>query len=282
MNIKIIADSTSDLPQEFIEKYNIDILPLHIILNEESFDDGININAEELFKWSNDNNLTPKTAGISLLEASEAFKKYLNEYDYILCFTISSPLSSTYNNLRVASKEVNEERIYVVDTKSLCIAIGLLIIKATEMIEEGKDIKEIFDELNSLKDKLHTSFVVDSLEYLHRGGRCSDAALLLGNALKVHPMIVMKDGKLEADKKYRGNMKHVIHNYINDLKDSLNNADKELLAIAYSGDRPDNLDEIKAELKKEYGFKEILETKAGCVISSHCGPNTFAIFFIEN
>lgn len=282
MNIKIIADSTSDLPQEFIEKYNIDILPLHIILNEESFDDGININTEELFKWSNDNNLTPKTAGISLLEASEAFKKYLNEYDYILCFTISSPLSSTYNNLRVASKEVNEERIYVVDTKSLCIAIGLLIIKATKMIEEGKDIKEIFDELNSLKDKLHTSFVVDSLEYLHRGGRCSDAALLLGNALKVHPMIVMKDGKLEADKKYRGNMKHVIHNYINDLKDSLNNADKELLAIAYSGDRPDNLDEIKAELKKEYGFKEILETKAGCVISSHCGPNTFAIFFIEN
>lgn len=282
MSIKIIADSTSDLPQEFIEKYHIDILPLHIILNEKSFDEGININTDELFKWSNENNATPKTAGISLLEASDAFKKYLNEYDSVLCFAISSTLSSTYNNLRVASKDVNEEKIYVVDTKSLCTAIGLLIVKANKMIEANKDIKEIFDELNSLKEKLHTSFVVDSLEYLHRGGRCSDAALLLGSALKVHPSIVVKDGKLEADKKYRGNMKHVIHNYINDLKESLDKADKELLAIAYSGNRPDNLDEIKAELKKEYGFIDILESKAGCVISSHCGPNTFAIFFIEN
>ena len=282
MNIKIIADSTSDLPQEVIQKYNIDVLPLHIILNEDSYDDGVNINADELFKWSDKNNTTPKTAAISLLEASEAFKKYLNEYDYLLCFALASPLSSTYNNLRVAAKEISEEKIYVLDTKSLCVAIGLLIIKAAKMIEEGKDIKEIIDELNVLKEKLNTSFVVDSLDYLHRGGRCSDAALLLGNALKIHPMIVTRDGKLEADKKYRGNMKHVIHNYINDLKESLNNADKELLAVAYSGERPENLDEIKEELKKEYGFKDILESKAGCVISSHCGPNTFAIFFIES
>jgi DegV family protein with EDD domain len=278
--IKIIADSTCDLSQELIEKYNIDILPLHIYLGEAEYEDGINIVPEQIYQWSDKNKQTPKTSAVSLNEAVELFRKY--ESQDIICFSISGEMSSTVQVMKLAAQELDrEEQISIIDSRSLSTGIGLLIIEAAVMADNGKTADEIVKAIEELIPRVRASFVVDTLTFLHRGGRCSAVSALAGGALKIHPKIVVENGKMDAAKKYRGRMEKVIPNYVKEMQDELRIAKHDRVFITHSGCPKETIEEVYRYLKELDLFNEILVTRAGSVISSHCGPGTLGVLYIK-
>ncbi|MBQ8559869.1 MAG: DegV family protein [Tyzzerella sp.] len=282
MSVKIIADSTCDLSAELVEKYNIEIIPLHIVLGEKEYLDGVEIGPEELYKWSDENKTTPKTSAAAIADAMEVYEKYKVEYDEIVCFSISGQMSTTVNVMRMAAEEVDmEDRVFVIDSASLSTGGGLLVVEAAGMAQAGKSAKEIVEHIEMLKPYVRASFVVDTLTYLHRGGRCSGVAALAGGALKLHPKIVVVDGAMKPDKKYRGKIARVIMDYAKELEPQLLNARKDRVFITHSGCEQEVIDEVYQYLESLNKFDEILITRAGGVISSHCGPGTLGVLFIE-
>lgn len=278
--IKIIADSTCDLSQELIEKYDIDILPLHIHLGKEEYEDGINIEPEQIYQWSDENKQTPKTAAVSIAEVVELFEKY-TACD-IICFSVSGEMSATAQVMRLAAQELErEDQIHVIDSRNLSTGIGLLILEAAKMAEDGKTAGEIVQAIQELIPRVRASFVVDTLTYLHRGGRCSAVATIAGGALKLHPKIIVENGKMDAEKKYRGKMNKVILNYVKDMQDELVGAKHDRVFITHSGCQQEVIDEVYGYLKELNQFEEILVTRAGSVISSHCGPGTLGVLYIR-
>lgn len=279
--IKIMSDSTCDLSKELVEKYNIAILPLHILLGEEEHEDGVNITPDKIFAWSDENKKTPTTAAPSLGEAMDFFRPCLEEGNEIICFSISDSMSTTGNVMRMAVEALEaEKRVHIIDSANLSTGIGLLIIEAAIMAQEGKSAEEIVNKLEELKPKVRSSFVVDTLTYLHRGGRCSSVAALAGGVLKLHPKIVVEDGKMEASKKYRGKLPSVIMAYVKDIEEELKQAKPERVFITHSGCEAVIVDEVRSYLESLGVFAEILETRAGGVVSSHCGPGTLGVLFI--
>lgn len=280
--IKIISDSTCDLSKELLEKYDIDILPLHVHLDDKEFQDGVTITPDEIYKWSDENNTTPKTSAMSVVECIELFNKYLNDGNEIICFSVSEKMSSANQVMRMAVFELEaEDKIHVINSDNLSTGIGLLIIEAALMCKNGKSALEIVDTIESLKKNVRSSFVVDTLTYLHRGGRCNSIAALTGSMLKLHPKIVVEDGKMNASKKYRGKMSSVIKLYINDLEEDLKDSKTDRVFITHSGCNKQIIDEVYQYLDELNIFKEILVTQAGAVISSHCGPGTLGVLFIS-
>ena len=279
--IKIIADSTCDLTDEILQRYDIDILPLYIHLGEKEYKDRLEIQPEVIFSWSNDNNTTPKTAAPSIEDAVEAMKPYVEKGDEILMFAISEDMSATANVMRLAAEHLNyKEHVHVIDSASLSTGNGLLIVEAAIMAENKVPVKEIVDAIEELKPDVRASFVVDTLTYLHRGGRCSATTALAGSLLKIKPSIIVKDGKMDADKKYRGKLNKVILQYVQDMEQELQNAKKDRVFITHSGCDREIVDSVRAYLESLEQFGEIIETRAGSVISSHCGPGTLGVLFI--
>lgn len=279
--IQIISDSTCDLSKELIEKYNISILPLHILLGDKEYDDRVNITPDEIFAWSDENKKTPTTAAPSLGEALDMFRPYVEEGKELICFSISDSMSTSGNVMRMAAEELEaEDRIHVVDSANLSTGIGLLVIEAAIMAEKGKNAAEIVERLEELKPQVRASFVVDTLTYLHRGGRCSSVAALAGGVLKLHPKIVVENGKMDASKKYRGKLPAVIKDYVEDMEEELKAAKPDRVFITHSGCDEAIVEEVRTYLAQLNVFKEILETRAGGVISSHCGPGTLGVLFI--
>lgn len=280
--IKIISDSTCDLSQEILNKYDIDIIPLHIVKGEEELEDGPDINISELYDWADKNKTTPKTSAPSFETAIKIMKPYLDDGKELICFSISSEMSTSGNVMRLATEELDaEEKVTVIDSRNLSTGIGLLVVEAAIMAEAGKSRDEIVGKINELIPKVRASFVVDTLVYLHRGGRCSAVSALIGGALSLHPKIVVKDGKMDASKKYRGKIEKVINNYAHDLEKDLKNALPDRVFITHSQCVPKVVDEVRNYLKSLGIFKEIIETRAGGVISSHCGPGTLGVLFIS-
>ena len=280
--IKIISDSTCDLSKELIEKYDITILPLHIHLDEEEYQDGVTITPDEIYTWADANNTTPKTSAASMVEVTELFEPYIKNGDEIIAFSISSTMSANNNVMRLAAEDLEaEDTIHVIDSANLSTGIGLLVIEAAIMAKEGKSADEIVTRIEELKPRVSASFVVDTLTYLHRGGRCSSVAALAGGALKLHPKIVVEDGKMAANKKYRGKMNSVILSYAKDLEEDLKMAKKDRVFITHSGCEDSIINEMRNYLESLEKFDEILVTRAGGVISSHCGPGTLGILFIK-
>ena len=193
--VKIISDSTCDLSPELIARYDIDIIPLHIILGEDDYLDG-RISPEDIYRWSDENNMSPKTAAVSMEDALAAFKPCKGQE--VIVFTISSSMSSTYNVLRMAAEQTDAERIHVIDSKNLSTGVGLQGIAAAEMAQKGLSATEIVEKIKAGRDAVRASFVVDTLTYLHRGGRCSSVAALMGGALRLHPRIGVPGGKMSA------------------------------------------------------------------------------------
>lgn len=282
MSVKIISDSTCDLSKEIIEKYNIDILPLHIVLGEAEYKDGEEISPDEIYEWADANKTTPKTSAISFTDVMETYEKWLKEYDEIVIFSISGKMSTTVNVMRMGAEELEvEDRVFVVDSENLSTGGGLLVIEAAIMAQEGKNAEEIVARLNELKPRVRASFVVDTLTYLHRGGRCSGAAALAGSALKLHPKIVVEAGSMKPDKKYRGKMKKVILDYAKEMEPQLLEAKKDRVFITHSGCEAEVIESVQDYLESLNYFDEILISRAGGVISSHCGPGTLGVLFIE-
>lgn len=279
--ISIIADSTCDLSKELLEKYHVKTFPLHIHLGEEEYLDGVNISPEELYRWSDANKATPKTSTVSPGEAQDVLKKALETADEVICFCISEDMSACTQVMRLAAQELEaEDRVFVVNSANLSTGIGLQIIEAAVMVEKGLSAKVIVDRIKDLQPYVRASFVVDTLTYLHRGGRCSGLAAMAGGTFKLHPYIGVVDGKMKPGKKYRGKMESVIRNYVKDLTPALKSAHKERVFITHSGCEQSVLDAVKEQLEELGYFEEILTTRAGSVISSHCGPGTLGVLFI--
>lgn len=280
--VKVIADSTCDLSKELIDRYNVTILPLHILLGDDEYEDGVSITPDEIFAWSDTNNSTPKTSAASIDHTIELFQKELETADELVVFTISEDMSTTANVCRMAAEEIDaSDKVYVINSKNLSTGIGLSVIEAAIMAVEGKSGAEIVAKIDEIIPKVRASFVVDTLVYLHRGGRCGGLSAMLGAAIKLHPRIVVKDGKMSSDKKYRGNMKSVIMSYVKDLEPLLKNAKTDRVFITHSGSDREIVESVREYLKSLGVFTEIFETRAGGVISSHCGPGTLGVLFIE-
>ena len=281
--IKIISDSTCDLPKDLIEKYDIAILPLHIHLGEEEYQDGVTITPDEIYTWADANNTTPKTSAASMIEVIDLYEPYIKNGDEIISFSISSSMSANNNVMRLAAEDLEaEDKIHVIDSANLSTGIGLLVIEAAIMAKEGKTAAEIVARIEELKPLVSASLVVDTLTYLHRGGRCSSVAVLAGGALKLHPKIVVENGKMGANKKYRGKINSVIMSYAKDLEADLKNAKKDRVFITHSGCDENVINDVRAYLESLEKFDEILVTRAGGVISSHCGPGTLGVLFIKD
>lgn len=279
--IKIISDSTCDLSKELVERYDVEVIPLHILLGEDDFEDGRGITPDEIYRWADENKAVPKTAACNQEYVKQVFEKYLEQGMEIICFSISSQMSSTYNVMRLVAQLLGgESKISVIDSASLSTGVGLQVVEAAEMARQGKSRSEIVAHIESIKPLVSASFVVDTLTYLHRGGRCSGVSAMLGSTLKIHPQINVEEGKMHPSRKYRGRMSRVIASYMEDQKEALQNARKERVFITHSGCEQEIIDSLHDQLKAMNHFDEIFVTRAGCVISSHCGPGTLGVLYI--
>ncbi len=279
--VKIISDSTCDLSPELIAKYDIDILPLHILLGEDEYEDGRNITPQQIYDWSDTHKTTPKTSAPSLAEAIELFRPYIEEKREIVCFSISGSMSTSGNVMRLAAEELEaSDLVTVIDSANLSTGIGLLVIEAAIMAEKGQSAAEIAAAIEVLKPKVRASFVVDTLTYLYRGGRCNAVSAMAGGVLRLHPKIVVENGAMDASKKYRGKINSVIMSYVKDMEEDLKSARPERIFITHSGCDRDTVNAVRSYLESFGIFHEILETRAGGVVSSHCGPGTLGVLFI--
>ena len=279
MSIRILADSTCDLSQELVQKYNITIVPLNIIMGEESYSDGEDVTPDKIFEWADAHKTTPKTAAVSEERAEAVLRPLINAGDDIIFFCISSKMSSTCNVLSMVGG--GYEKLHVVDSYNLSTGIGLQVIRAAELVAAGLDAETIVRNIEADRSKVRASFVIDTLTYLARGGRCSAVTALLANTLRIHPIIEVHDGAMGVAQKLRGNVGHAIMNYVKGLEKDLKNAHPARVFITHSGCDAALVDEVRDYLKSLGVFEEILETRAGGVISSHCGPNTLGVLFYE-
>ncbi len=278
-NIRIFADSTCDLSKELIEKYQITIVPLSIVLDDKSYYDGIEITPDEIYKWADANKTTPKTAATSYEQIYEKTKPVMDAGEDIIFFGISGDMSSTCNVARFVAQE-HYERLFVIDSRNLSTGIGLQVIKAAELAAKGEmTAEEIVAYINGKKGDVRASFVVDTLTYLARGGRCTPVTALMANTLKLHPMIVVKDGKMGVSKKFLGKMDFALSKYVTELTKELLQADRSRVFITHSGSNDATIAKVREMLEELHYFDEILITRAGGVISSHCGPNTLGVLY---
>lgn len=279
MKIKITADSTCDLSKELVERYGVGIVPLHVIMGNNSYNDGVDIAPEDIFENVAKTNVLPKTAAPSIEEYAEFFKEVLKTHDAVIHINISSKTSSSFDNATAAAK-LYRGKVFTVDSLALSTGQGLLVLKACELAAEDRKPKDIVEILNALRPNVNTSFVPDALDYLHKGGRCSLAALMGAKVLKLHPMIDMKDGKLYAKKKYMGGIERCLKNYVSDLAATYRHYDKSRCFITHSSCEPELVAKVRAQVGQMFGFDEILETVAGNVVTSHCGKGTLGVLFI--
>lgn len=279
--VKIISDSTCDLSKELVEIYDIEIIPLHILLGEKEYRDGIDITPDDIYSWSDENKTTPKTSAVSMEDAMQAMKPFLDEGYELVCFSISEEMSTTGNVLRLAAEELEaENRVSVINSANLSTGIGLLVIEAAIMAQEGRSRLAIAERMEVLRPRVRASFVVDTLTYLYRGGRCSGLAAMAGSVLKLHPKIVVKDGIMGAEKKYRGKLGSAILSYAKDMETQLLQAKKDRVFITHSGCDEAVIESVREYLQSLNYFEEILITRAGGVVSSHCGWGTLGVLFI--
>ena len=279
--IRITADSTCDLSESLLQKYGISILPLNIVLDMKSYSDGEEIIPDEIYVWSEKMHKTPKTAAVAYDRALEMASAFQKNGDEMIFFGISESMSTTCNVMRMVKEELNYTGMYVIDSQNLSTGIGLQVLRAAELAGQGLGAQEIVTQIEQERSRVRASFVVERLDYLAMGGRCSSVVALFGGKLKLKPRIEVTDGKMEAGKKYRGNQDKVILKYVQDMEMQLRQADPHRIFITHSGCEEAVIRSVEEYLKGLHHFEEILITRAGGVISSHCGPGTLGVLFYE-
>ena len=277
----IASDTSIDLSKELIEKYDIKTAPFSVILGEEQYKDGVDITPDDIYAYHDRTGTLGKTAAINVAEAEEFFRSLKeNDDDEIIFFTISKTVSGTNQYACVAASEVGG--VYVIDTKNLSTGGGLSAIKACEMRNEGKTAEEIVDFINNkMVDYVNASFVIDSLEYLHKGGRCSTLAALGANLLKLKPCIEVKNGSMAVGKKYRGKFADVLVEYTQARLEDADNIDLDRVFVTHAGVDMEIVNAVAEQVKKTLPFKEVLITRAGATVSCHCGRNTLGVLFVQ-
>ena len=279
--VRIFSDSTCDLSDELLKRYDITLLPLYIILGDEQYKDRVNITPQDIFKWSDEHKTTPKTSAASLEDITEKIKPVLDAGDEIIAFSISLEMSNMGNVIRLAAQALDaEDRVHYIDSRNLSTGIGHLVVEAAVMAQSGKTADEIVAEIQKLIPRVRASFVVDTLTYLHRGGRCGGLAALAGSVLRLHPKIMVKDGVMGAGKKYRGKYDKVLIQYMEDTLGKYDNIDPDRVFVTHAGMDPELVNTVVEAVKAKNIFKEVLITRASCTISSHCGPHTLGVLFM--
>ena len=276
--IAISLDSACDLSKELIEKYDFKIIPFGVNLGDKFFYDG-EITPEEIFEYADNNKTLPKTNAVNEEAFKEHFAKILNDYDAIIHFDISSEMSSAYQNAVNASK--NFKNVYVVDSRTLSTAISLEAIYAKKLTETMDDPAKIIELVKKRIPSVQASFVIERLDYLYKGGRCSGLALLGANLLKIRPEIEVLNGNMKNTEKFRGKMADCVTKYCRATLEKYNHPDKSVIFITHSVADKELVDAAKAVVS-EYGFENVYETTAGCTVSSHCGKNTLGILYIND
>lgn len=280
-NIKIVADSTCDLSKDLLDAYDISVIPLMISMGDITKKDGTELRPDEIYRWSDETGQTPKTAAPTIGDAIAFLEPYMKKDMDIIFFGISELMSATCNVIRLVGQNSGYNKLSVIDSKNLSTGIGLQVLRAAIMVKNGATVDDIIKDNNEINFKVRASFVIDTLTFLHRGGRCSSVAALLANTLRLKPEIVVRDGKMVVGKKYRGNIKSALSKYVKDRKEQLLDAVPDRIFITHSGCDNEVIEYIKQYLEELKIFEEVLVTRAGGVISSHCGPNTLGILYIS-
>ena len=276
--IAISLDSACDLSKELIEKYDFKVIPFGVNLGDKFFYDG-EISPEEIFEYADNNKTLPKTNAVNEEAFKEHFAKILNDYDAIIHFDISSEMSSAYQNAVNASK--NFKNVYVVDSRTLSTAISLEAIYAKKLTETMDDPAKIVELVKKRIPAVQASFIIERLDYLYKGGRCSGLALLGANLLKIRPEIEVLNGNMKNTEKFRGKMADCVTKYCRATLEKYNHPDKSFIFITHSVADKELVDAAKAVVS-EYGFENVYETTAGCTVSSHCGKNTLGILYVND
>lgn len=281
MRIKICSDSTCDLSAALIERYDIAIKPLHVNLGDRTCRDGVDVMPDDIFSHVSATGQLPTTSAIMPADYADFFKPYAAEYDAVIHVNIGSGFSSCYQNARLAAQEF--DNVYPIDSQNLSTGQGLVVLTCAKLAAEGKDIHELLDEINALTPRVEASFLIDQLDYLHKGGRCSAVAALGANLLKLKPCIEVKDGKMGVVKKYRGNYDKCLAAYVRDrLETRLDQLEHDWIFLTHTTMDDKALASAQNALNEFAGnFGETFETTAGCTVSSHCGPNTLGVLFIR-
>lgn len=277
MKVKITADSTCDLSPELIRKYNITIIPLSIIREGRSYLDTIEIRPKDIFDYFDKTGTICSTTAVNVADYIDQFRKTKEGYDAIVHFCISSTMSACYQNACIAAEDVGN--VYPIDSQNLSAGIGQLVLDASLLASAGMDAPEIAAEINRRKEKLDVSFVLDTLLYLWKGGRCNAVATFGANLLNLKPCIEVRSGKMGVGKKYRGSLKKCLVNYVEDRLKGADDIDYRRIFITDSGISRDLYQTVLKTVQKCGPFQEILNTQAGCTISSHCGPNCLGILY---
>ena len=279
MNIKITADSTCDLSADILKEYNIAITPLTVIKAGTGYIDGVTITPAEIFAHVAAGGDLCSTSAVSVGEYQEHFTKYAGEYDGVVHICISSDFSSTYRHACIAAEDF--ENVRVVDSRNLSTGQGLVVLKACELAKTAASLDELKRELDDFTSRVEASFLVDRLDYLVRGGRCSSAAALGANLLNLKPCIEVRNGKMAVCKKYRGSFEKCIRQYVKERLNGREDIAPELAFITHAAADANVVAAAKEEAAQYGSFETVEETQAGCTVSCHCGPNTLGILFVR-
>ena len=278
--IVITSDSACDLSADIVDKYNVKIIPLHVSIGDKDYKDCVDLMPDDIYGIYDKTGLLPKTSATNVLEYVEFFKQFTAKGCSVIHISLSSQVSCVYQNATLAASELSN--VYVLDSLNLSTGIGLLVIKACEMRDSGLTAPDIVKNLEKLIPCVNTSFVVDSLEFLHKGGRCSSITVVGANILHIKPCIEVAEGNMRLVKKYRGKLKNAIYNYVQERLKTTTDIDYSRIFITHSGVDGDIIEMVKNIIKENFIFKEILVTRAGCAVTSHCGPNTLGILFVKD
>lgn len=279
--IKIFTDSTNDLSQELIEQNDISVVPLYVGFGDgKVYRDGIDITPIEMYKKVDEIGKLPKSASPSPKVFFDAFKPYIEDGYDIVYVGISSELSSTLQNAAIAASEFEEGRIEIVDSMNLSSGVGLLVLKAVDYANEGYDVHEVAKRVREKVPKIKTEFVIDTLDYLYMGGRCSALQNFMSGIFKIKPIVKVVDGRMILGEKSRGKKEKAIEIMIDHAIKNKENIELDRIMVTHSAGSPDG-PFIKEQIIKNIGPENVYITVAGCVISSHCGPSTIGILYIE-
>ena len=279
--IHLSADSTCDLGAALCSQYQVSLIGLKISLDDQPYTDGVDITGDDIFATYREKKILPKTSALSVVEYTEFFKSVTADGDSLIHFSLGSSLSVTHNNARLAAEEV--ENVYVIDTQNLSTGSGLLVLAAADMIAEGLDVKTIVEKVKALVPKSHASFVIDTLEFLYKGGRCSALAMLGANLLQLKPCIEVDNqngGSMSAPKKYRGSLDKALEIYVRERLEGRTDLDLKRIFITHSGVSHERVEMVKKWIAQYSTFENVYETHAGSTICAHCGPNTLGILFM--
>jgi DegV family protein with EDD domain len=279
MNIKITSDSTCDLPKELLDRFDIAVVPLYIIKGGQSFRDGVDILPADIFRFVDTTGEFCTTAAVNTFDYIRFFESFSGKYDAVIHINLGSGFSLCHTNANAASKVF--QNVYTVDSKNLSSGQGHIVLAAAEMAASGLDADQVIRKLDDLIDRVETSFLIDRLDYIFKGGRCSLATALGANILHLRTCVEVQNGKMQVTKKYRGTFSGCVDTYVRDKLAGREDLVPERIFITHPAAPSEAVDAAHAAIRQTAAFKEILETKAGCTISAHCGPRTLGILFIR-